>query len=77
MKKQYVIGLDYGTLSGRCVLADAENGEEAAESVLNYAHGVMDEALPDGQKLPPQWALQHPQDYLDVLKFLYLVFSHN
>ena len=69
MNKQYVIGLDYGTLSGRCVLADAENGEEAAESVLNYAHGVMDEALPDGQKLPPQWALQHPQDYLDVLKF--------
>ena len=69
MKKQYVIGLDYGTLSGRCVLADAENGEEAAESVLNYAHGVMDEVLPDGQKLPPQWALQHPQDYLDVLKF--------
>lgn len=69
MKKQYVIGLDYGTLSGRCVLVDADNGKTAAESVLNYAHGVMDEALPDGQRLPPQWALQHPQDYLEVLKF--------
>lgn len=68
MKKQYVIGLDYGTLSGRCVLVDADNGKTAAESVLNYVHGVMDQALPDGQKLPPQWALQHPQDYLDVLR---------
>ena len=65
--KQYVIGLDYGTLSGRCVLVDAESGEEVAESVSEYAHGVMDETLPDGQRLPPQWALQHPQDYLDVL----------
>ena len=65
--KQYVIGLDYGTLSGRCILVDAESGEEIAEAVQDYAHGVMDEVLPDGQKLPPQWALQHPQDYLDVL----------
>ena len=65
--KQYLIGLDYGTLSGRCVLVDAENGTELAESVLNYPHAVMDEKLPDGKTLPPQYALQHPQDYLDVL----------
>ena len=66
--KNYVIGIDYGTLSGRCVLVDVNSGEEVAESVLNYAHGVMDETLPGGKALPLLYALQHPQDYLDVLK---------
>ena len=66
--KQYVIGIDFGTLSGRCVLVDAGSGEEIAESVHFYSHGVMSETLPDGQKLPPQYALQHPGDYLDVLR---------
>jgi L-ribulokinase len=28
----------------------------------------MDEALPSGKRLPPEWALQHPQDYLDVFR---------
>ena len=64
---RYVIGVDFGTLSGRAVLADAENGRILASSVYDYPHGVMDEALPDGTPLPPDWALQHPQDYLDVL----------
>ena len=62
----YTIGLDFGTLSGRAVLVDARDGGEIAESVFDYPHGVMDEQLPSGLKLPPDWALQHPQDYLDV-----------
>ncbi len=66
--KKYLIGIDYGTLSGRTVLVDAATGEELAESVLSYAHAVMDEALPCGKKLPAQYALQHPADYLEVLK---------
>ena len=65
---RYVIGIDYGTLSGRCVLVDVNSGEEIAESVLNYAHAVMDETLPNGEKLPSSFALQHPEDYLDVLR---------
>lgn len=65
---RYVIGIDYGTLSGRCVLVDVNSGEEIAESVLNYAHAVMDETLPNGDKLPSSFALQHPEDYLDVLR---------
>ena len=65
---KYVIGIDYGTLSGRTVLVNAETGEEVAEAVLSYAHGVMDETLPCGKKLPSNYALQHPNDYLDVLK---------
>ena len=62
----YTIGLDFGTLSGRAVLVDARNGGEVAESVFDYPHGVMDGELTNGHKLPPDWALQHPQDYLDV-----------
>ena len=65
--RRYSIGIDYGTLSGRAVLVDVETGEERASAVYDYPHGVMDECLPDGRKLGPDWALQHPQDYLDVL----------
>ena len=63
----YTIGLDFGTLSGRAVLVDARDGAEIAESVFEYPHAVMDSQLPSGAKLPPDWALQHPQDYLDTL----------
>ena len=65
---RYVIGTDYGTLSGRTVLVDADTGVELAEAVLEYPHGVMDEVLPSGKKLPASYALQHPADYLEVLK---------
>ena len=67
MKKRYAIGIDYGTLSGRVVLVDVANGNELAEETVCYPHAVMDEALPNGTPLPPLFALQHPQDYLDVL----------
>jgi len=65
---KYSIGIDYGTLSGRAVLLNLETGQEVATSVKNYTHGVMDNELPDGTKLGPDWALQHPQDYLEVLQ---------
>lgn len=63
----YTIGVDFGTLSGRAVIVDTDNGNEIASSVFEYPHGVIDETLPESTKaLPPEWALQHPQDYLDV-----------
>jgi len=64
---KYAIGIDYGTLSGRALLVDIATGEEIETSVYDYPHAVMDEALPDGTRLGVDWALQHPQDYLDVL----------
>ncbi|MEG3028946.1 MAG: ribulokinase [Oscillospiraceae bacterium] len=64
---KYTIGVDYGTLSGRAVLVDAITGQEMSHAVYEYPHGVMDEKLPTGEKLSHDWALQHPQDYLDVL----------
>ena len=63
---KYSIGVDFGTLSGRAVLVNVATGEELADSVFDYPHGVMDETLPDGTRLGVDWALQHPQDYLDV-----------
>jgi L-ribulokinase len=68
MNKKYSIGVDYGTQSGRAVLVDVATGDMIAQSVKEYTHGVMDEYLPDGTKLGPDWALQHPGDYLEVLK---------
>ncbi|SDZ47997.1 L-ribulokinase [Evansella caseinilytica] len=68
MAKKYSLGIDYGTLSGRAVLIDLSNGEEVADHVTDYRHGVIDEVLPEsGVKLEHEWALQHPQDYMEVL----------
>lgn len=62
---KYTIGVDFGTLSARAVLVNVANGEEVASAEFAYPHAVMDETLPDGTKLEHDWALQHPQDYLD------------
>lgn len=69
MSAKYSIGVDYGTQSGRAVLVDVSTGKEIASAVKVYTHGVMDEFLPDGiTKLEPDWALEHPNDYLEVLQ---------
>ena len=66
---KYTIGVDYGSQSGRAVLVDVKSGKEVATAVKEYTHGVMDEFLPDGiTKLKNDWALQHPNDYLEVLQ---------
>jgi ribulokinase len=67
--KKYSLGIDYGTQSGRAVLVEVDTGIIAATAVKEYTHGVMDEYLPDGKtKLEHDWALEHPADYLEVLK---------
>ena len=66
---KYVIGVDYGTLSGRALLVRVSDGAEIATSLYEYPHAVLEETLPtSGAKLPPDWALQVPADYVDVLK---------
>lgn len=64
---KFSIGVDYGTLSGRALIVNIETGEELASAVFEYPHSVMSECLPSEKKLGFDWALQHPQDYLDVL----------
>ncbi|MNM82180.1 Ribulokinase [compost metagenome] len=69
MATKYTIGVDYGTQSGRAVLVDLSNGREVADHVTPYPHHVIDERLPgSGIKLEHDWALQHPDDYLEVLR---------
>jgi L-ribulokinase len=64
-----VIGVDYGTLSGRAVVVRVVDGAELGSAVHDYQHGVMDRTLATtGATLPPEWALQVPSDYVDVLR---------
>ncbi|MGW1465977.1 ribulokinase [Streptomyces sp. NPDC002308] len=63
------MGVDFGTLSGRAVVVRVRDGEELASAVHEYPHGVMERQLPDGStSLPPDWALQHPEDWCEVLR---------
>ena len=65
----YTIGIDYGTESGRALLVRVSDGEAIATAVHRYADGVIDERLPgSSDPLPPDWALQNPDDYVEVLK---------
>jgi L-ribulokinase len=66
---KYTIGVDFGTLSGRAVLVRLNDGKELASAVHEYVNGVIDEVLPGTDiHLEPDWALQDPNDYLEVLK---------
>jgi L-ribulokinase len=60
------LGLDFGTESVRALLVDIA-GREWASSVVKYKHGPITEYLPTtGEVLPPDFALQHPGDWLDA-----------
>lgn len=65
---KFAIGVDFGTLSARALIAEIGTGREVGEAELAYPHGVMTETLPNGTPLPPDWALQHPGDYLLALE---------
>lgn len=67
---KYSIGIDYGTESARALLLNLDTAEEVATAAMNYPHGVMDEKLPNDMLLPPDWALQYPDDYIEVLKYI-------
>jgi L-ribulokinase len=65
MADQYTIGVDFGTESGRAVVVRVRDGAELGSAVYQYANGVIDERLPEsGKPLPPEWALQDPDDYI-------------
>ncbi|WP_284978204.1 ribulokinase [Arthrobacter sp. fls2-241-R2A-200] len=69
LDQQYVIGVDYGTLSGRAVVVRVSDGAELGSGVFEYPHAVVTEKLPGtGRRLPADWALQVPDDYRDVLR---------
>jgi L-ribulokinase len=63
-----VVGVDFGTLSGRAVVVRVADGAELGGAVHDYADAVIERALPvTGETLPPDWALQNPADWRAVL----------
>ncbi len=68
----YVVGVDFGTLSARALVVRVSDGAEAGTAVSEYARGVIDRSLGDGAhsrgELPPDWALQDPGDYTATLR---------
>ncbi|GHF45453.1 L-ribulokinase [Deinococcus metalli] len=61
----YLIGLDYGTESARAVLMSAGSPDILATAVAPYRHGVIERHL-RGRALPPAYALQDADDYLET-----------
>ena len=65
MNLSYVIGVDYGTDSVRCVLADALNGDEVSSSIFYYPRwkdGLYCNASLNQFR-------QHPLDYTEGLEY--------
>ncbi len=68
-RHKYTVGVDFGTLSGRALVVRVDDGQELASAVHHYEHAVLTRSLPVGTaQLPPEWALQVPEDYRQVLK---------
>src|SRR3954449_11388326 len=71
-----VVGIDFGTLSGRAVVVRVRDGAELGSAVHEYGHAGMERELTAGpaaeagrpRPLPPDWALQVPDDYREVLR---------
>jgi L-ribulokinase len=67
--EKYTVGVDFGTLSGRALVVRVSDGHELASAEHAYEHGVITDALPGSAvRLPSQWALQVPGDYINVLR---------
>lgn len=69
--ERYVIGVDFGTLSGRAVVVRVSDGAELGSTVHDYRYGAVEESLPGPGPtvtLPPNWALQVPDDWRAVLR---------
>ncbi|TWP29954.1 ribulokinase [Apibacter muscae] len=68
-KDQYIVGIDFGTLSVRSSVIRVRDGFERGTAVSEYKHQVMDQNLTasENEPLPPDFALQNPTDYIESL----------
>ncbi len=65
MSEKYTIGIDFGSLSARSLLARVSDGAEITDAITEYPHAVMSECLSSsGKALPHSFALQDPEDYV-------------
>jgi L-ribulokinase len=63
------LGLDFGTASVRALVVETRTGRERGSAVADYRHGVVETALPgSAEKLPVDWALQHPGDWVEAIE---------
>jgi L-ribulokinase len=63
-----VLGLDFGTASVRALVVETRTGKERGAAVADYPHGVVEASLPgSGARLPADWALQHPGDWVEAI----------
>lgn len=62
------MGLDFGTASARGVLIDASSGHQVGVAIHAYRSGVISGALPGGRKIPRDYVLQDPEDYIEALE---------
>jgi L-ribulokinase len=63
------LGLDFGTASVRALVVETRTGRERGSAVVEYAHGVLESELPGSSaRLPPDWALQHPGDWIAAIE---------
>jgi L-ribulokinase len=53
-----VVGVDFGTLSGRAVVVRVADGGELGTTVHEYPRAVLTEALPGDTPLGHDWAVQ-------------------
>ena len=68
-ENRYVVGVDFGTLSGRALVVRVADGAEMGTAEQAYASGVIDTRLPGSDvRLGPDWALQDPKDWVEVLR---------
>jgi L-ribulokinase len=68
VKRQLVLGLDFGTLSARAVLVSVQDGSVVSESEFMYPHGVISDRLESGRSLPEEYALADARDYRQALE---------
>ena len=70
MRKKYVIGLDFGSLSARGVLVALNNGKILTEAVTAYKRGILSATDVGSKELPPDTVLVDALDYWYALRQL-------
>jgi L-ribulokinase len=55
----YLVGVGYGTLSGRAVIVRVSDGAELGSAVSAYRHGVMDGTPAASDTRPPHLDSRH------------------
>ena len=67
---RYVVGVDFGTLSGRALVVRVSDGAELGSAVHEYPHGVVDAVLPGSGRARSRRTgpCRCPSDYVEVLR---------